>query len=268
MSDFEIDFECPIAKYDLRPATAEELRAYRSDHPLSGTRVPADQYPQLSDAERPLFFGRIIPSGKARYHRPKPEAMERAVRTLVECKQTPFHKVALTVARAIGALMSSGGEGDEEIDERIAESFRRHGLPDDLHRGDEVSLWYAVAYQLRLIFEDRAFVDDEEYTWPAPEAQYKGDIGIYLIPGKDNKPVLALRPKDLNEALVLYAARMHATGTNFGVCKNCKTPFLSGGAGRGKDKKRSDSRFCGDECRWKFHNELRRKARYMEEPKQ
>ncbi len=263
MSHFEIDFECPIAKYDFRPATAEEVRRYvksHSDHPLSGMGVPEDQFPKLSEAEWPLFFGRIIPSGKARYHRPKPEAMERAVRALVECKQTPFHKVALTVARAIGLIMSSGEEIDEEGDAKHAETLRKHGLPDEV-RWDDVSLWYAVAYQLRLIFEDKAFVDDEEYTWPAPEAQYKGDIGIYLIPGRDNKPVLALRPKDLNEALVLYAARMHATGTNFGVCKNCKTPFLSGGAGRGKDKKRSDSRFCSDECRWKFHNESRRKAR-------
>jgi len=245
MSEFEIDFGCPIAKYDLRPATAEEVSKYlrsHSDHPLSGMGIPEDKYPELSEAERPLFFGHIVPSGKVRYHRPKPEAMEYAVNALVECKQTPFHKVALTVARAIGTLMSSGVEGVQEDVE------------------DDVPLWYAVAYQLRLIFEGKALVDDEEYTWPAPEAQYKGDLGIYLIPGKDNKPVLALRPKDLNEALILYAARMHANGTNFGICKNCKTPFLTGGS-RGRNKKRGDARFCSDECRWKFHNESRRRAR-------
>jgi hypothetical protein len=245
MSDFEIDFECPIAKYDFRPATAEEVSRYlksHSAHPLSGMGISEDQFPKLTEAEWPLFFGRIIPSGKARHHRPKPEAMERAVRALVECKETPFHKVALTVARAIGTLMSSGEEGVQE------------GVEDD------VPLWYAVAYHLRLIFEDKAFVDDEEYIWPAPEAQHKGDLGVYLIPDTDNKPVLALRPTDLGQALVLYAARMHANGTNFGVCKNCKAPFLSGGS-RGRNKKRGDARFCSDECRWKFHNESRRKAR-------
>jgi hypothetical protein len=259
MSEFEIDFECPIAKYDFRPATAEEMRYLESHHPLSGLGVPEDKYPELSEAERPLFFGRIIPSGKARYHRPKPEAMEYAVRALVECKQTAFHKVALTVARAIGTMMSSGEEIDAENDAKLAEELRRHGLPYEV-RYDDVAVWYAVAYQLRLIFEDKAFVDDEEFTWPAPEAQYKGDLGIYLIPGKDNKPILALRPKDLNEALILYAARMHANGTSFGICKNCKTPFLAGGS-RGRNKKRGDARFCSDECRWKFHNESRRRAR-------
>jgi len=185
--------------------------------------------------------------------------MERAVRVLVECKETPFHKVALTVARAIGTIMSSGEEIDEEADEEAAKLSRKYGLPDQ--RGDDVPLWYAVAYRLRLIFEVKAFVDDEEYIWPAPEARHKGDLGVYLIPDKDNKPVLALRPADLEQALVLYAARMHANGTSFGVCKkNCKAPFLSGGS-RGRNKKRGDARFCSDECRWKFHNESRRKAR-------
>ena len=185
--------------------------------------------------------------------------MEKAVRALVECKQTPFHKVALTAARAIGTMMTSGEEIDDEGAEKSAEISRRHGVDSDI-RWDDVSLWYAVAYHLRLIFEDKACVDDEEYTWPQPEAQYKGDLNIYLVPDEDNKPVLALRPSDLNQALILYAARMHANGTNFGICKNCKTPFLAGGT-RGRNKKRCDSRFRSDECRYKFHNEARRKAR-------
>jgi len=223
MSEFEIDFEGPVAKYVLQPATDEEVKERQEWLPKG-----------IAEAEWPLFLGRLIPSGKEREHRPKQEAMERAVTALVECKATPFHQVALTVARAVGALGWPGG--------------------------DYVQMWHALAQRLRLMFEGKYFVHGKEYTWPQPEAQYKGDLGIFLVPGKDNKPMLALRPVDLQEALTLYAARMISTGTTFNICENCKTSFLSGG-GRRRNKKRGDARFCSDECRWKWHNEERRKAR-------
>jgi hypothetical protein len=54
---------------------------------------------------------------------------------------------------------------------------------------------------------------------------------------------------------------MIARGTISQVCEHCGNTFLSGGAGRGKEKKRSGSRFCSDECRWQHHNEMRRKAK-------
>jgi len=117
------------------------------------------------------------------------------------------------------------------------------------------------------MFEGRALGWDKEYKsanteykWPAPETQNVGELGIFLVPDKNNKPVFAMRPHDLREALVLCAARMIATGTTFNICENCKAPFLSGG-GRSRNKKRGDARFCSDECRWKYHNESRRKAR-------
>jgi hypothetical protein len=99
----------------------------------------------------------------------------------------------------------------------------------------------------------------KEYKWPAPETQQVGQLGVFLVPNKDNKPLLALRPETLHDALVLYAARMIATGTTFNICENCKAPFLSGGH-RGRNK-RGDSKFCSSGCRWKWHNETRRKAR-------
>jgi hypothetical protein len=229
MSEFEIDFEWPLAaKYDFRPATPEDLAAL--GRPDRG-RLEADG---IADAELPLFVGRIVPVGETRRHRPKAETLERAVRVLVECKQTSFHSVALKVVRALGQWHHDS-------------------------QGDRVFSWFALALWLRAMFEGRTMISNRVWKWPHPGAQWKGNVGIYLVPDAHNKPMLALRPNNLAEALVLYAARMIATGTTFNICENCKTPFLSGGA-RGRNK-RSDSRFCSSECRWRHHNESRRKAR-------
>jgi hypothetical protein len=240
MSELEIDFEWPLAaKYELRPATAEEISQYRVHNSRELAQIP--------ESEWPLYLGHIIPIGKLKDHRPKAEIMERAVTVLVECKKTPIHKVALTVARAMGTI-----------------------FPQEI--GDPVHFWASVAERLRMMFEGRSFHWDnekkidisrprpmKEYRWPHPYTQEVGELGIYLVPDKENKPVLALRPQDLQAALKLCAARMIATGTTFNICENCKTPFLSGGI-RGRNK-RGDARFCSDECRYKFHNESRRKAR-------
>jgi hypothetical protein len=239
MSDFEIDFEWPVApKYEFRPAAADEIRDYQARHPNELSRIP--------EAEWPSYLGRLVPVGKARNHRPKAEMMKFAVRALVECEKTPFHQVALKVARAIG-----------EIGPPAIGSFGELGGPAE---SGKMSWWRFVAQELRFMFEGKQLHWGFEYKWPHPAAQHQGDLGIYLVPDKDNKPLLALRPGDLRQALVLYAARMKATGTTFNICKNCKTPFLSGGS-RGRNKKRGDARFCSDECRWKYHNESRRKAR-------
>jgi hypothetical protein len=204
MSEFEIDFEWPVA------------------------------------AKYGPYFGRIVavPDVSVRNHRPKAETMERAVKVLIAglgSKKTPFQTVALKIVHALGSLSGSRG-------------------------GDAIAAWQALAEQLRLMFEGKYFVHDKEYTWPQPEAQHKGDLGIYLVPGKDNRPVLALRPNNLQQALILYAARMIATGTTFNICENCKTSFLSGGA-RGRNK-RGDARFCSSECRWRHHNEEARRRKH------
>jgi hypothetical protein len=233
MSEFGIDFEWPRApKYELRPANAEQISQWlRANGPPRG--VP--------EAEWPLHLAEIVAVGEPKDHRPKAEAMELAVKALVECKETPFHIVALKVVSALGPIFP--------------------GFP-----GDPVAGWRAVAERLRMMFEGRAFHWDEdgsrrtkEYKWPHPYTQQVGELGIYLVPDKDNKRVLALRPDELQAALVLYAARMIATGTTFNICEHCKTPFLSGGT-RFRTK-RGDARFCSSECRWKWHNESRRKAR-------
>jgi hypothetical protein len=222
MGDFTIDFEWPIAKYELRPPDEDENWRV-SDSDLRD--IPKDQWP--------LYRSRIVPISKGTEHRPKAQAMELAVKALVECKQTPFQTVVLKVARTVGNL-----------------------FPDE--HGCDLARWYRLAKELRWMFEGRDRVW-QKYKWPEPETWYKGQIDILLIPDANNKPMLSLQPRRLHQALTLYAARMIATGTTFNICENCKTPFLSGGSGR--NKKRGDARFCSDTCRWKYHNESRRKAR-------
>jgi hypothetical protein len=166
--------------------------------------------------------------------------LEKSVRALVECKETPFHKVALIVANTIG-----GWTGD------------RH----------TINVWREVALRLRLMFEGKARISDPTnwrgplkiVDWSHPSAPSVGELGIFLVPNKEGKPVLSLQPHDFQDALILYGARMITTGTIFQVCEQCKIPFLSGGT-RGTNR-RGDSRFCSDECRYSYHNEVRRKSR-------
>jgi len=204
-------------------------------------------YSSIPEAERPLAFGEIVPIGKTKNQRPKAAALELAIRSLVASKNSLlFHTVALKVARALGPIGSES---------KIKGATRPHG--------DKVLNWYRLARRLRLMFEGKyspEWPTSEQYTWPHPIAQYQGDLGIFLVPDKDNRPVFALRPYNLQGALVLYAARMIAAGTTLNSCKNCNGPFLSGGS-RERRKKRADATFCSDECRWKYHNEARRKAR-------
>jgi hypothetical protein len=266
MSDFEIDFEWPRAeKYELRPATADEVSRSRShsEDPRGSMHAPERALsPNIPDADWPLYFGHIVPIGRATYRRPKREALELAVKALVECKQTPFHKVALAVVRAVGTLDDSYGENLPEEDEEYQKYLHRwvqdFSLPDP--RSDQVCDWYGVAHQLRLMFGGKWFDDNgEEYTWPDPETQQVGELGVLLVPDKNNNPVLAIRPDSLYSALLFTAARMKATGTTFQFCEHCNSPFLSGGT-RFRNK-RGDARFCSSACRWKWHNETRRKAR-------
>jgi hypothetical protein len=211
MSEFEIDFKGPVASdYEFRPPTREH-----------GWRARPQALPEMPEHEWRLYLGHIVPTGEAKDHRPKKEAMERAVTVLVKCKQTPFQEVVLKVARALGTISPNG---------------------------DRLLTWYELACELRSIFESM------------PEEQLVGGLGVFLVPSKDKGPMLALRPVSLDAALKLCASRMITTGTTFNICEHCKTPFLSGG-GRGRNKRRGDARFCSDECRWKWHNESRRKAR-------
>lgn len=232
MSGFEIDLEWPVAKYEFQPAPAEEIE--EGLFPILRSRG-------VREDDLPFYWGRIVRTGKSTKRRSPPEKMRLAVKALVEYKDVPFHVIALRVARALGTLSPKGH--------------------------DKVRDWYELAYELREMFKHGVVSAQEMQSWSNksaielwPRNLPHGHLGVYLISGKDGKPVLALRPDNLFNALKLYGANMIATGTAFNTCENCKTLFLSGG-GRSRNKKRGDAKFCSDECRWKFHNESRRKTR-------
>lgn len=236
MADLQIDFETTVGKCEFQPATAEEIGRWRGRWPKEAEGK--------SDEQLAIDLGKIILIGKATKVRPSSKTMQDAVKLLIERERIPrpFHEVALKIAQAIGLF-----------------------FPDK----DYLWNWEGISTRLRLIAEGKDYVSDpqnkfgrrKEVQWPHPAAQMVGEIGVFLVPGDDGKPVLALRPNSLNEALALYAARMRAMGTTFQLCEHCHIPFLSGGEGRGGGKRRGDARFCSDECRYSYHNELRRKTR-------
>ena len=268
--EYRLDFQWPRAsKYELRPATAEEVERCHAEPLSNDPRLSMDMperalFPNVPEADLPMYFGHIVPIGRAAYHRPRAEAMDYAVRALVECKETPLHRVALTAARALGTLSDLYGDSLPDEDDEHVRSTRileeaGISLPDP--RSDQVCDWYWMAHHLRLIFRGKWFNDScEEFNWPDdPETYTVGELAVLLVPDKNNKPVLAVRPDSLTAALVFTAARMKATGTTFDICEHCRSPFLSGGIRY--RAKRGDAKFCSDPCRYSYHNEQRRRAK-------
>jgi hypothetical protein len=265
MSDFEISFEWPVAKYEYQPGEPldysreaaniqqnrqrlKNMAIEKGQHFTNGLAVNISReeaekhYGPLSQEEieerlplQPL--GYLVRTSAAKMARPTPKAMKMAVRLLVERERTPLHKVALTIARAVGGL-----------------------LPEE--EREELENWDELADYLRGIFrgehKDFLYYPDEIESKSSPLI---GEMGIFLDRDKDGKLKFALRPSDLSNALILYAAQMATTGTTFNTCEHCRLPFLGGGTGRSPNKRRSDARFCSDECRYNYHNEMRRKTR-------
>jgi hypothetical protein len=234
MSDFQIDFEWPVAKYEYE-SVADIFRKY-GEHP--------DFFPDARQEEVPDNYGFIVCTGEAKNHRPTPEAMKNVVRLLVEHEKIPMHKVALTIARAVGVL-------------NLHDSVRsEHILRSGGRLRDRIDEWEWLQDYLRGIF--RGEHKDFDYVDNIPMPRI-GEVGVFLGRDKAGELEVALRPTDLAQALILYAARMVSTGTTFNTCEHCGNPFLSGGAGRGKSKKRADARFCSASCRWTHHNKLKSK---------
>jgi len=240
MSDFEIDFEWPVAKYEYQPAAPWDYSSYVDEltRPLlfkgRVVRKALSREEALKRAPLPPL-GHLVRKSAARKARLRPKDMEWAVRLLVEREKVPrpFHEVILKIARAIGAL-----------------------VPED--EQEELEHWNELADYLGGIFkgEHEEFLYDDDHNAPP----LIGEVGIFLDRDRYGKLKLALRPADLQHALILYAARMATTGTTFNTCEHCNTPFLSGGAGGGRTKKRADARFCSDKCRWTHHNKVRSKG--------
>lgn len=245
MSDFEIELEWPVAKYEYRPSPPYDSSS-DVDNLMKPIVFPSgkiyDRGWSREEAEKRLpnpSLGHLVRKSPAKMARPSPKAMQYAVRLLVERKDVPLHKVALTIARTIGGLTLDDEEELEHWDE-LADYLR------GIFKGDHKEFGY---------FDAEVMGAEVDPNSPP----LIGSVGIFLDRDRKGNLKLALRPEDLPNALILYAARMATTGTTFNTCERCNSPFLSGGMGR--SKKRADARFCTPACRWRHHNEERRKAK-------
>jgi hypothetical protein len=79
-------------------------------------------------------------------------------------------------------------------------------------------------------------------------------IDVLLVPGSapGSAPVLVMEPGTLLEAMNLQLALYVSGGNSLLTCQECHKTFQ---AGRGV--KRSIAKFCGDECRNRYHNKRR-----------
>lgn len=150
----------------------------------------------------------------------------------------------LVIARHIGMLTGGGPDPQTNFD-----------IDDDRHVFYHESLrtWMVLAQRLQRIFTIREH--EKHFDLPV------GLLDIFLS-NRPRQPVsMHIRPGDTHEALLYFAATMIARGTVVQTCDQCGKAFLEGGDRDRRNKKRAGSRFCSDPCRWRYHNEERRKAR-------
>lgn len=244
MSDIEIEFEWPVARYEFRPADAERLAEFESTFGKQ-TEIP--------EADLPAYLGHIVSSGETRDVKHKARDLEEAVRKIVEWgfKLNSLPTLALSIARKLGTIGSFSTQ---------------HPLSRGLSpQKDELMEWHWLACNLYRMFEGKAFNWEgpfpggkrTEVQWPHKAAHFQGKVGIYMVPGRDGKPKIAFQPYDLKSALVLSAARMISDGSTLGKCLGCESTFIRGTG----SKRRGDARFCSPRCKWEFHNEQRRKIK-------
>jgi hypothetical protein len=242
-SDLEVDFQTYIAPdYEFR----ERIKSKDYLKMEQGMAALTGHKPGRSVThEREL-----VALGKPKLVRPKRKALDFAVRLLLRTPVPPAYgsnyrepsadelaqleRNALWIAKDVGLLNASHDEYAEPK-----------------HESEALQFWLYLAQTIRLMFEGRR-----------PGTIYPvGTMRIHLACKSDGSCFMTVRPHTTHDALVYHAAQMVTKGTISQTCEQCGTTFLSGGTGRAKDKKRGDARFCSDECRWKFHNETRRRAR-------
>lgn len=228
----------------------EMLRQRTESHPDVAQPFIDRALPKLPEEERAAISFALVSKGKCEAVRPKSQALDMAIKLLVERKTTSLETAAVKIARAVGPLSRSANKGSHE---------NLYG-------------WLHLERVLRSVFQGRGALLPQFGGYEVSEqnmserekreiellSQNHLSVNVLLLPDKQGNQKLTLRPQDLMHALVLQAARKRATGTTFHVCEECNGPFLTGGVGgRGK---RADARFCSDPCRWAFNNERRRKV--------
>jgi hypothetical protein len=244
-SELEVDFETYVApdhEFRSRHKSERDLTLERELAAVIGYKRP-----------RPTFERELVALGKPKLVRPKRRALDLAVGLLL---QTPvprrneevqnrgelahLERNALAVAKYIGLLNAQHAPYAQ---------YRENA-------NEPLESWLYLARTIQLMFEgSRHRIPVSTVGTPV------GSMEIHLARRSDGSCFMTLRPRATHDALIYRAAQMIAKGTISQTCEQCGTTFLSGGAGRAKDKKRGDARFCSDECRWKHHNESRRKAR-------
>jgi hypothetical protein len=125
------------------------------------------------------------------------------------------------------------------------------------HHYESLFRWFQLANRIQWMFDPAERKTDNDWRSNSEEGVV-GRLGVYIAWGR---PLLSIRPDTTFDALVYHAAQMITAGTKFHTCEHCKTPFLGGGGAHGRNKKRSDARFCSDACRWGYHNASRRKTK-------
>jgi hypothetical protein len=246
-SDLEVDFQTYVAPaYEFRTAHKPGFSVRLPDS--STSRADAQEY-----VVKPTSKRELVALGKPKLVRPKRRALDLAAGLLL---QTPvprwneevqnrgelahLERNALAVAKHIGLLNAPH------------EPFAKYRE----NESEPLESWLYLAQTIQLMFESsRHRIPVSTVGTPV------GTMQIHLARRSDGSCFMTLRPRATRDALIYHAAQMIAKGTISQTCEQCGTTFLSGGAGRRKEKKRGDARFCSDECRWKFHNESRRRAR-------
>jgi hypothetical protein len=239
MSDAEMNFRTYVAPdYELR--CLDDLPATKIDR-SKRIGLPNERY--------------LAPVGKPRIVKPRRRALDFAVGLLLrtpvptldrERRSKPtadelahLERNALAIAKHIGLLHAMLNP------DKLAIDYGDYAKDD----GESLLEWFQAARRIQAMFRRPA----------RPTEIPVAPAYVYLAFNSDGSRSMAVRPGFTGDALIYHAAQMIAKGTTSQTCEHCGTTFLSGG-GRGKDKKRSGSRFCNDECRWNHHNEMRRKT--------
>ena len=155
---------------------------------------------------------------------------------------TDIEKSALAISSYLGFLTG-----------RFDRWTERDG--DDLPH-ESLKEWVRYADEIQTMFFGR----EASAKLPEHLMSIVGRLEIVLFYKPEGVSMLLL-PVYTGDALIYHAAQMVTNGTKLQNCEYCHSPFLSGGETRDRGKRRSDARFCSDECRWKFHNEARSKAK-------
>jgi hypothetical protein len=204
---------------------------------LLQTKLPDGAYKKMLmelDAERTrLGLGYTDPAYGDLWEKKREEAKINAAPDFGD-----IQKSALDISSHIGLLTSRGKPSAQPIDGYFA--------------CERLDWWVRCADEIQAMFYGRKI----RTGLPEDLMSHAGSLEIVLFYTRDGVS-MRLFPRDTGSALIYHAAQMVTNGTKVANCEFCRSPFLSGGNARGGGKRRRDARFCSNDCRWKFHAQVR-----------